>query len=97
MNLLKFIIDTAFNIFYWLLIIRAIVSWIAPNIHDPNWRKLLTILYKFTEPILSPIRRLLPSNSWGIDFSPLIALLALTIARKFLLNLLFYLAMDLGI
>ncbi len=96
MNFLVYIIKTLFSIFYWLLIIRALISWLTPNIHDPNWRKLLKLLYDLTEPILSPIRKILPSNSWGIDFSPLIVLLALSILRSFIIRLLYYLAMDLG-
>ncbi len=97
MNFLVYIIKTLFSIFYWLLIIRAVISWLSPNIHDPNWRKLLKLLYDLTEPILSPIRKVLPSNTWGIDFSPLITLFALSIIRNFLIRLLYYLAMDLGI
>lgn len=97
MNFLVYIIKTLFSIFYWLLIIRALITWLKPNIHDPNWRKLLKLLYDLTEPILGPIRKILPSNSWGIDFSPLIALLALSILRSFIIRLLYYLAMDIGI
>lgn len=97
MNLLRFLIGIAFDIMYWLIIIRALISWFAPNIHDPNWRKILKFLYDITEPILSPIRRLLPDNRWGIDFSPLIAIIALRLIQGFLFQLLYYLRMDLGI
>lgn len=97
MNFLTFIVRTAFSLFYWLIIIRALISWIAPNIYDPNWRKLLTFVYDLTEPILGPIRKYLPKNRWGIDFSPIIAIILLSILRSFLLRLLYSLAMDLGI
>ncbi|MEJ6950920.1 YggT family protein [Natronospora cellulosivora (SeqCode)] len=97
MYFLSYIINTAFRIFYWLIIIRAVLTWIAPNVHDPNWRKLLTLLYKLTEPILAPIRRYIPMNNLAIDISPIIALIALRILNSFFISLIRYLAMDLGL
>ncbi len=87
MNILIYLVNTAFRVLNWLIIIRVIISWVRPNVTDPNWRNLLRILYNITEPILGPIRRLLPQGI-GIDFSPLIALIALNILRNFVVNLL---------
>ncbi|HHU91596.1 MAG TPA: YggT family protein [Halanaerobiaceae bacterium] len=97
MYFLSYLIRTIFNIFSWLIIIRTIISWLAPDIYNHNWRNLLRLLYKLTEPILKPIREYLPTVAWGLDFSPLIALLLLNILRSFILRLLYYLAIDLGI
>lgn len=97
MYFLSYLVRTVFNIFSWLIIIRTIISWLAPDFYNPNWRNLLKLLYKLTEPILRPIREYLPTTGWGLDFSPLIALLLINILRSFILKMLYYLALDLGI
>lgn len=88
MRLLLWVIDTAFTLVYWLIIIRVILSWIKPNIYDPHWRKILEIIYRLTEPVLAPIRRLLPQTNLGIDFSPLIAFIVLGMLRRLIFTLL---------
>ncbi len=88
MGLLIWLVRMLFTVLNWLIIIRVIISWVRPNSIDPRWRKMLTFIYKVTEPILGPIRRLLPTGGLGIDFSPLIALFALMIIRNFILSLL---------
>jgi len=50
------ILDVLLNIAYWLVLIRALISWVNP---DPN-SPIVQFLYKTTEPILEPIRRRLP-------------------------------------
>jgi len=58
----------------WVLILaRVIISWTNPRGGGP----VVAIVYQFTEPILAPIRRVLPPTS-GIDWSPLIAMLILS-------------------
>ncbi len=87
MGLLLWLIDTLFTVVTWAIIIRVIISWVRPNNMNPSWRKFLTYIYKITEPILGPIRRLLPTGGMGIDFSPLVALLALQIIRNFVIRI----------
>ena len=96
MNSLVYLIETAYNIFMFVLFIRALISWIAPNFHNSGWRNLLRLLYQITEPVLSPIRRLLPANSWGIDFSPIIAIIILFFLQQFLVGFLVSLSRDFG-
>ncbi|NLJ84453.1 MAG: YggT family protein [Halanaerobiaceae bacterium] len=97
MRLLSYIIRSIFDILSWLIVIRTLISWLAPDIHHPNWRKFLRLLYRFTEPILGPIRENLPVIAWGLDFTPLVALLLLSIMRTFVLRIIMYLALDLGL
>lgn len=73
------ILDIAITVLYWLIIIRAIVSWVNP---DP-YNVIVQILYKTTEPFLYPIRRFMPTLSWGIDISPVIAILLLIFLQHF--------------
>ena len=83
------ILDYALTFFYWLMLIRCLISWVNP---DPN-NPVVQFLYKTTEPILAPIRRVIPVT-WGvgIDFSPLIAFLLFVFLRSFLVRTLFDLA-----
>ena len=86
--LLNFIII----LYIWIIIARAILSWIMPYPYHP----LVRLIYRLTEPILRPIRRRLPVIYGGIDLSPLIVLLALFILRSLLVDSLFSLARSLG-
>ena len=65
----------------WLIIIRALLSWVNP---DPN-NSLVQLVSKLTEPILYPIRKILPfSVKFGLDISPFVALLIIFFIQKFL-------------
>ncbi|MCF8008341.1 MAG: YggT family protein [Halanaerobiales bacterium] len=88
MSLLIWLVSTVFTVINWLILFRVIISWIRPDVDNPQWRKLLSIVYKITEPILGPIRRIIPTGKIGIDFSPIIAFFALSIIRNFVINLL---------
>ena len=77
------VLDIGLNVFIWLIVIRAIVSWISVDPFNP----IVQFLNKSTDPILFPIRRLLPfSLKWGIDISPVIAVLVLIFAQSFVVN-----------
>ncbi len=81
MNLLFFL----FRIYEIILVIRIIMSWINIDPSHPFSRWIL----KITEPVLQPIRRLLPANQIGIDFSPIIVFLLLWFIRSFLIQLMY--------
>jgi len=72
------IVDIVLSIFYWLILIRALISWVNP---DPN-NTIVQFLYRATEPILTPIRRILPPM--GIDISPIIAFLLIIFLKGFI-------------
>ena len=77
------ILSLLLTIAYWLILIRALISWVNP---DP-YNVIVQFLYKATEPILRPIRKMLPvSLRMGIDISPIIAFLAIMFLRSFLVN-----------
>jgi len=80
------ILSILLTVLYWLILIRAIISWVSPDPFNP----LVQFLYQTTEPILHPIRRLLPMMA--IDFSPLIAFLIVIFLKSFLVSTLFDLA-----
>ncbi|MCL5093562.1 MAG: YggT family protein [Patescibacteria group bacterium] len=72
----KNFLNILFNVFYILLFARVILSWI-PKAAD-NF--LGVFIFEVTEPILAPIRRLLPQS--GLDFSPIIAFIALQLIQS---------------
>ena len=67
---LAHIADAVLTIYIWIIIARALVSWVSP---DP-WNPIVRFLDRATEPVLYPIRRR-PGLGMGIDLSPLIAIL----------------------
>lgn len=85
--------DIALTILYWFILIRALVSWVNPDPFNP----IIQFLYKTTEPILEPIRRLIPGISrLGIDISPIIAFLAIMFLKSFLVKTLIDISMRIG-
>jgi YggT family protein len=86
------ILNTVLTVFYWIILIRALLSWVSPDPYNP----IVKFLYQVTEPILEPIRRILPfSLKMGIDISPIIAFLAIWFLKDFLIRTLFDWAMRL--
>lgn len=74
------VLDVLLTMLYWLILVRALISWVNPDPYNP----IVQFLYKVTEPVLYPIRKLLPFNlKFGIDISPLIAFLAIVFLRAF--------------
>lgn len=74
------IIDILLTIYLWIIVIRAVLSWVNPDPYNP----IVRLLYQVTEPVLGPIRRWLPLRGMGIDFSPVIVLLAIVFLQSFL-------------
>jgi YggT family protein len=67
--LLKLVLEA----YFWIIIIRAILSWVNPDPYNP----IVRFLYRVTEPVLRPIRQRLPTYQMGIDLSPMIVLLVI--------------------
>jgi len=83
------VLDFILSALTWLIVIRALISWVNP---DP-YNTIVQFLYKVTEPILYPVRKLLPfSFRTGIDLSPIIVILIIIFCRSFLVQTLFDLA-----
>ncbi|MBU4342389.1 MAG: YggT family protein [Candidatus Omnitrophica bacterium] len=77
------VLSVILTVLYWLILIRALISWVNPDPYNP----VVQFLNKTTEPILYPIRKMLPVQlSIGIDISPIIAFLIIIFARSFLVK-----------
>jgi YggT family protein len=85
MRSILWLIDTVIMLYVWLLIASAILSWLVAfnvvNIRHPIVASIGNFLYQVTEPLLRPIRSLLP-NLGGIDISPVILILGLFFIRN---------------
>jgi YggT family protein len=79
------IIHLVIQVLIWLIIIDAILTWI-PSIDRRN--PLVQLLRRVVEPVLAPIRQILPPQRTGyVDFSPLIAIVVLNIIDRLLISL----------
>ena len=84
------VLDLILTMLYWLILIRALISWVNPDPFNP----VVQFLHRVTEPILNPIRRFLPLM--GIDISPIIAFLIIYFLRSFLVASLLQLGDQMG-
>jgi YggT family protein len=84
---LYLLIDTVLELYVWVLIASAVLSWlVAFNVINTSNRFVYSVgdfLYRVTEPVLSPIRRVMP-NLGGIDISPVILILLIYFLRNLL-------------
>ncbi|MGI5920699.1 MAG: YggT family protein [Syntrophomonadaceae bacterium] len=76
------VVDIIFEVLVWLIIIRCVLSFIR---HDPR-QPIIRFIYDVTEPIMGPFRRLIPATG-GIDFSPIVAVLAVEFVRRIVIKL----------
>jgi len=83
------ILDYILTIANWLIIIRALISWVNPDPYNP----IVRFLYKTTEPLLAPFRRLMPAYTIGLDISPIFALIFIWFLKLFLIRTLYGIAM----
>ena len=86
-NILSIIV----NVYTWIVIAAALVSWVKPDPSSP----IVQLLYRLTDPVYSFIRRYIKTEFNGIEFAPLIVLLALQFLSQFLIRLLFVFAASL--
>ena len=77
---LAYILDLGLTIYMWLIVARALLSWVNP---DP-YNSIVRFLYNVTEPVLGYVRRRVPIVFGGLDLSPILVLLAIVFLQKFL-------------
>ena len=84
------IIDMGLTLYMWLIIIRALISWVNPDPYNP----IIRFLYSVTEPVLYQVRRLIPMKGIGIDFSPIIVILVIVFLQSFLVRTMLQIAVN---
>lgn len=75
------ILNIALYIYMWIVIIRALISWVNPDPYNP----IVRFLYQATEPVLYRVRRIIPFMG-GFDLSPIIVILVIIFLQNFLVD-----------
>ena len=78
--------------YMWIIIARAILSWVTPDPYNP----IVRVLYRVTEPVLRPVRDRLPTLQMGLDLSPMVVLLGIYFLKEFLVPVLYRIATEIG-
>ena len=86
------VIDIALYCFMFIIIARAVLSWVSPDPYNP----IVRFIHNVTEPILYRIRRRVPMMYGGIDFSPIAVILIIIFLRMFVVESLKGLAASIG-
>ncbi len=78
------IVQTLFQLYSFVLLARVLVSWIQLDPYNP----IVRLLHQLTEPLLAPIRRLLPPAGM-FDFSPIVGFIVILLAERIVVAILF--------
>ena len=85
------ILKIVLELYMWIMIIRALLSWVNPDPYNP----IVQFLNSITEPVLYRVRQLIPMSNIGIDFSPIVVILVIIFMQSFLVNSISMIAMRL--
>ena len=86
------LIDFVLTAYMWIIIGRAVISWVNADPHNP----IVRFLYEATEPVLSRIRRYVPLSFGGLDFAPMILILGIMFLQSFVVQTLKQIAVGMG-
>ena len=86
------ILHIVLNLYMWIVIARALLSWVNPDPYNP----IVRFLYTVTEPVLYAIRRRVPMFFGGVDFSPMVVILGIYFLDSFLVPTLAGMAVRMG-
>lgn len=76
------VLSMLLSAYMWIIVIRALISWVNPDPYNP----IVRFLHSATDPLLYRVRRLIPLNFGGIDFSPLLVIAAIVFLQTFLVQ-----------
>lgn len=86
------ILDIGLTLYMWVIVARAVISWVNPDPYNP----IVRVLNGITEPVLYPLRRRFPIQLGGIDLSPILVILAIVFLQSFLVQSLIEMAGRMG-
>src|SRR5581483_7669176 len=76
------LVDLVLIAYMWIIIIRALISWVNPDPYNP----IVRFLHAATDPLLYRVRRWLPLNFGGVDFSPIVVIAGIIFLQSFLVQ-----------
>ena len=89
MHTVATIVSLLIQVYEFLLLIRVLLSWINVDPYRPVIdHPVVDILHRITDPVLAPLRRLIPPVGGAVDISPVVALIILEVLRRILVSVL---------
>ena len=83
------VVSLLFQIYEFLILIRVLLSWVNVNPYRPVIdHPLVQVLHQITDPVLGPLRRVIPPIGGTVDISPIVAIIILEITRTILVSVL---------
>jgi YggT family protein len=76
------IVDILLEIYKWVVIVAALISWVNPDPYNP----IVRFLYGVTEPVFRPVRRIIGHRLGPVDISPIVVILAIIFVQSFLVR-----------
>jgi len=86
------ILNVLLNIYKWIIIIAALITWVRPDPYNP----IVRFLYSVTDPALRPIRRIIGYRLGPVDISPLIVIIVIIFVQSFLIKTLMKIGLQFG-
>lgn len=82
LNALAIVLYYVLHLYMWVIIVRAVLSWVSPDPYNP----IVRFIHNVTEPVLFQVRRWLRLGYGGIDFSPILVVLAILFLQEFIVK-----------
>jgi len=92
LNALATVLDYVIQAMLLVILVNALLSWVRPDPHNP----IVMFLGRVSDLVCDPIRRLFPTTFSGIDFAPMIVMIALWFVRMFVVSTLHDVALRMG-
>ncbi len=93
MVLIGTILIYALKIFFWIIIMQVVLSWLIAfeviNVRNAQAQNLIKLLNKITDPVFKPLRKIIPAIA-GIDITPIIIIFAISILQSFIAKIFIY-------
>jgi YggT family protein len=77
------VLHAILSIYFWIVIGRAVISWVNPDPYNP----IVRFLHNATDPVFARIRRFLPLQFGGMDFTPIFVLIVVGVLQNILAQL----------
>ena len=91
--ILEKVVSGVIFLYQFLIFVRVLLTWVNPDPYRPTIdHPLIRLLQRVTDPVLTPLRRIIPPIGGTVDISPIVALVILEILRRILSSLLLGLA-----
>jgi YggT family protein len=76
------VLGIVLDVYMWVVIIRSLLSWVNPDPYNP----IVRLLHKLTDPVLRPLRRIIPLGAVGLDLSPMLVIVGIIFIKQFLIT-----------